>query len=171
MTPGMQRTFFKTREVATKYTLQDLEDKTIRRNLVQQMSTATSQLPGGVGERRKMRQQLEAMVHQIEAETADLGLNGGAGIIPAGFCTLTCPVYKWAQLHHTVLKSYPTGDPMDPKCREHYLHLASASPRPCQGNHDEKRLLHFGGIKPCSCSLVLRFEVRTGSPYGTAPPH
>ena len=45
MTPGMQRTFFKTREVATKYTLQDLEDKTIRRNLVQQMSTATSQLP------------------------------------------------------------------------------------------------------------------------------
>ena len=34
MTPGMQRTFFKTRDAATKYTLQDLEDKHIRRNLV-----------------------------------------------------------------------------------------------------------------------------------------
>ena len=97
MTPGMQRTFFKTREAACQYTLKDLEDKQIRRNLVQQMSTATTQLPGSIGERRNMRQQLEAMVHQIEAETADLGENAGAGRIPAGFCTLTCPVYKWRQ--------------------------------------------------------------------------
>ena len=35
-----------------------------------------------------MRQELEAMVHQVEAETADLGMNGGAGRIPYGLCTL-----------------------------------------------------------------------------------
>ena len=56
MTPGMKRTFFKTREAASDFTLADLEDKGTRRNLVQQMSSATSKLPGSVGERRKMRQ-------------------------------------------------------------------------------------------------------------------
>ena len=98
------------------------------RNLVQQMSVATSQLPGSVGERRKMRQELEAMVHQIEAETADLGYNNGAGIIPAGFCTLTCLVYKWEQLFHTVLKAYPSGDPKDPAAREYYLRWQDLPP-------------------------------------------
>jgi hypothetical protein len=98
MTPGMQRTFFRTHEAATAYTLEDLSKKDVRKNLLQQMSTATNNLPGSVGERRTMRQQLEAMVHQKEAETADAGENGGAGRIPAGFCTLTCPVYKWHQL-------------------------------------------------------------------------
>ena len=68
-------------------------------------------MPGSVGERRKMRQELEAMVHQIEAETADAGENGGAGRIPAGFCTLTCPVYKWEQLHELVLRTYDSNDP------------------------------------------------------------
>ena len=92
MTPGMQRTFFRTREAARQYTLADLDDKQTRRNLVQQMST--NQLPGSIGERRKMRQELQAMVHQLEAETADQGENAGAGRIPAGVCTLTCPVYK-----------------------------------------------------------------------------
>ena len=58
MTPGMQRTFFKTREAASQYTLEDLGNKDVRRNLVQLMSTATNQLPGSIGERRKMRQQL-----------------------------------------------------------------------------------------------------------------
>ena len=104
MTPGMQRTFFRTREAATQYTLQDLESRSVRKNLIQQMSSATSGLPGSVGERRNMRQQLQAMVHQIEAETADADENGGAGRVPAGFCTLTCPVYKWHQLHDCVLK-------------------------------------------------------------------
>ena len=42
-------------------------DKTKRRELVQQMSTVTNLIPGSIGERRKMRQELEAMVHQIEA--------------------------------------------------------------------------------------------------------
>ena len=52
-----------------------------------------------------MRQELEAMVHQLEAETADNGENAGAGIIPCGFVTLTSAVYKWEQLHATMLKS------------------------------------------------------------------
>ena len=163
MTPGMQRTFFKTREVASKYTLHDLEDKNIRKNLVQQMSTATNQLPGSVGERRKMRQHLEAMVHQIEAETADLGLNGGAGIIPAGFCTLTCPVYKWSQLHHTVLKSYPSGDPLDPKCREHYLHWEALPPGPARELMMKKEFYKLSVTNPAAvawyCSLKLEVAV------------
>ena len=77
MTPTMRRTFFKTREAATDYTLADLEDKETRKNLGQQMSSATSKLPGSVGERRKMRQELEAMVHQIETVSADNGENAG----------------------------------------------------------------------------------------------
>ena len=60
------------------------------------------------------------MVHQIEAETADMGMNDGAGRIPSGFCTLTCAVYKWAQLHETVLKAYPSGDSDSPANREYY---------------------------------------------------
>ncbi len=56
-----------------------------------------------------MRQELEAMVHQIEAETADNGEQAGTGRIPAGFATFTCAIYKWEQLHSTILKSYPPG--------------------------------------------------------------
>ena len=52
-------------------------DKTKRRELVQQMSSVSHMIPGSIGERRKMRAELEAMVHQVEAETADLGMNGG----------------------------------------------------------------------------------------------
>ena len=73
MTPGIQRTFFKAPSVATEFTLEDLLDPGKRKGLVQQMSTATNRLPGSVGERRKMRQELEAMVHQLEAETTDAG--------------------------------------------------------------------------------------------------
>ena len=54
-----------------------------------------------------MRQKLEGMVNQIEAETADQGENNGQGRIPGGFCTLTCPVYKWEQLFEVALKAYP----------------------------------------------------------------
>ena len=74
-----------------------------------------------------MRQELEAMVHQIEADTADLGENAGGGRIPAGFCTLTCPVYKWHQLYDTILMSYPHGDPAGPQCRE-FADAGSRSP-------------------------------------------
>ena len=108
-------------------------DKRKRLEMVQQMSTVTNQIPGSIGERRDMRQQLEAMVHQIEAETADLGMNGGAGRIPSGFCTLTCSVYKWAQLHATLLKAYPSGDPADPAHREHYTQWAALPPQALPG--------------------------------------
>ena len=53
------------------------------------------------------------MVHQIETETADNGEHAGAGRIPAGFSTMTCAVYKWEQLHTTILKSYPPGSASD----------------------------------------------------------
>ena len=91
MALGVQRTFFRTRKACQDYTLESFADKDKRRELVQQMSTATNLIPGSIGERRKMRQELEAMVHQIEAETADTGMNGGTRRIPFfGFCTLTC---------------------------------------------------------------------------------
>ena len=128
MVPGVQRTFFRTREACQDYTLQSLVDPKLRRELVQQMSTATNAIPGSIGERRKMRQELEAMVHQVEAETADLGMNGGAGRIPSGFCTLTCAVYKWAQLHETVLKSYPSGPSDNPAYREYYTKWQEEAP-------------------------------------------
>ena len=120
MVPGVQRTFFRTRQAASDYTLDSLMDKTKRRELVQQMSSVANMIPGSIGERRKMRAEPEAMVHQVEAETADLGMNGGAGRIPSGFCTLTCAVYKWAQLHEAVLKSYPSGPADNPAYREYY---------------------------------------------------
>ena len=100
-------------------------DKTKRRELVQQMPGVTNLIPGSIGERRKMRQELNAMVHQVEAETADLGVNGGAGRIPSGFCTLTCSVYTWAQLRATLLKAYPSGDSANPAHREHYTQWES----------------------------------------------
>ena len=116
----MQNTFLKTHAAAKDYTLQDLDDPQKRKDLVGQMSTSTGRLPGSVGERRKMRQQLEGMVNQIEAETADQKENGGQGRIPGGFCTLTCPVYKWEQLFDMVLKSYPSGSSDDPNAMEFY---------------------------------------------------
>ena len=36
-----------------------LQDKKMRRQMIQKMSTATQNIPGGIGERRLMRQQLE----------------------------------------------------------------------------------------------------------------
>ncbi|CAK0889497.1 unnamed protein product [Prorocentrum cordatum] len=114
MVAGAQRVFFCAKKACQDYTLESLMDKGERRELVQQMSTVTNLIPGSIGERRKMRQELEAIVHQIEAETADFGMNGGAGRIPSGFCTLTCSVYKWAQLHATLLKACPSGDADNP---------------------------------------------------------
>ena len=70
MSPGVQRTFFRTRKALQDYTLESLLDPALRRELVQQMSSATSAIAGSIGERRNMRAELEAMVHQVEAETA-----------------------------------------------------------------------------------------------------
>ena len=68
------------------------------------------------------------MVHQVEAETSDLGMKGGAGRIPAGFCTLTCAVYTWAQLHETALKAFPSGSSDDPTYREDYTQWQALPP-------------------------------------------
>ena len=164
LTPTMKRTFFKTREAATQYTLADLENKDSRRNLVQQMSSATSKLPGSVGERRKMRQELEAMVHQIETETADNGENGGAGRIPAGFSTLTCAVYKWEQLHTTILKSYPPGSASDPQAREYYQQWRNLPDGSSEKDTTMKKTyyelaLHNPGTVAWYCSLKLEMMV------------
>ena len=125
MAPSLQRIFLKTHQSAGDYTLEDLQDAKKRRDLVSQMSTSTAKLPGSVGERRLMRQRLDAMVNQIEAETADHKENAGQGRIPAGFCTLTCPVYKWEQLFDVVLRSYPSGDEGDPDAYQHYTQWKS----------------------------------------------
>ena len=79
MIPGVQRTFFRVCQAAQDYSLESLMDSKVRRELVQQMSSASNAIPGSIGERRKMRQELEAMVCQVEAEAADLGMDGGVG--------------------------------------------------------------------------------------------
>ena len=71
MVPGVQRTFFRTCQAAENYTLESLVDKDKRRELVQQMPTAANSIPGPIGERRQMRQELEAVVNQVEAERAE----------------------------------------------------------------------------------------------------
>ena len=65
MIPGVQRTFFRTRQAAQDYSLESLMDSKVRHELVQQMSSVSNVIPGTVGERREMRQELEAMVHQV----------------------------------------------------------------------------------------------------------
>ena len=45
-------------------------DIQVRRELVKQMSSVTSAIPGSIGERRNMRAEMEAMLQQVEAETA-----------------------------------------------------------------------------------------------------
>ena len=110
-----------------------------------------------------MRQQLEAMVHQIEAETADLGENAGAGRIPAGFCTLTCPVYKWRQLHDTLLKSYPSESASDPKAREYYQQWHPLPSGPEQELAMKKAFYELAVGNPAAvdwyCSLKLELAV------------
>ena len=47
------------------------------------LSTVTAQMPGSAGEKAKMRQELETMVEQKEAESAEAGENAGRGRTPA----------------------------------------------------------------------------------------
>ena len=69
-THGAQNVFFRIHPDAQDLTLEDLTTPATRRKLVQQMSTHSAQIAGSVGERRKMRQELESMVDQKETETA-----------------------------------------------------------------------------------------------------
>ena len=110
-----------------------------------------------------MRQELEAMVHQVEAETADLGMNGGAGRIPSGFCTLTCAVYKWTQLHETVLKSYPSGSSDNPAFREYYTKWQAESPGSARESAMKKAYYELAVQNPGAvawyCGLKLEMAV------------
>ena len=54
-----------------------------------------------------MRQELETMVDQKEAESAEAGENAGRGRTPALFMTCTTAPYKWQQLHNKILQSLP----------------------------------------------------------------
>ena len=71
------------------------------------MTTSTANIPGSLGEKRFMRQRLESFVDQKEQETVDVNENLGRGRLPAGFCTLTCAIYRWSSLHDLILRSYP----------------------------------------------------------------
>ena len=110
-----------------------------------------------------MRQELESMVHQLEAETADANENAGAGRIPAGFCTLTCSVYKWHQLYETVLKSYPSGDGTDPLCRECYQRWMTESPGSARDAAMKKAFYELSNVNSgavaCYCGLKLDMAV------------
>ena len=109
-TPVCKDVFLRVNPDVQDLTLQDLEAPAVRRRVVQQMSTATQTVPGSIGERRRMRAELEALVEQKEDETAELGENAGKGRLPAVFTTLTASVYKWEQLHRLILQTYSVAD-------------------------------------------------------------
>ena len=73
---------------------------------MQRMTNSSALLPGSVGERRQMRQNLETMVDQQEVETSRSSGQEGPGRLPAGFATFTTAPYKWTHLHDMILKSY-----------------------------------------------------------------
>ena len=104
-TPGMRSVFYRFHEQAQDLTLQDMKNPDIRRGLLYKMSTVTAVMPGSVGEKARMRQELETMVEQKETETAEAGENAGLGRTPALFTTCTTAPYKWEQLHSKILQS------------------------------------------------------------------
>jgi hypothetical protein len=139
-TPGLRELFWRVTSGAAELTIEDLATAKQRKKLVQQMSTSAANLPGSVGERRTMRQYLEALVDQKEMETAEHEMHG-RGRLPAGFCTFTCPVYKWQQLHDLLLSTYTANErerfgewryaakeEQDSKKRDVYYLLANSNP-------------------------------------------
>ena len=103
----MRSVFWKIHSDLGELRLEHLQDTALRKKIVQQMTTSTANIPGSLGEKRSMRQSLEAFVDQKEQETADVNENMGRGRLPAGFCTLTCAIYRWASLRDLILQSYP----------------------------------------------------------------
>jgi hypothetical protein len=106
-TPGIRNVFWKIHPELGDLRLEHLQDSALRKKIVQQMTTSTANIPGSLGEKRFMRQCLESFVDQKEQETADVNENLGRGRLPAGFCTLTCAIYRWSSLHDLILRSYP----------------------------------------------------------------
>lgn len=109
-TPVCKDVFLRVNPEVKDVTLEELDSASVRRKVVQQMATATQTVPGSIGERRRMRAELESMVEQKEDETAELGENGGKGRLPAVFATLTASVYTWEQLHRMMLSTYSLDD-------------------------------------------------------------
>ena len=110
------------------------------------------------------------MVNQVETETADNGENGGAGRIPAGFSTMTCAVYKWEQLHTTILKSYPPGSASDVDCasnphtQEYYTRWRSLPEGSIAREEAMKKVsyelsLQNSGVVAWCCTLKLEMAV------------
>ena len=62
--------FYHTNTGVDELLLCELRDPVRKKQIVQRMTTATAQLPGSVGERRQMRQNLETLVDQKEVETS-----------------------------------------------------------------------------------------------------
>jgi hypothetical protein len=106
-TPGIRNVFWKIHQELGDLRLEHLQDNALRQKIVQQMTTSTANIPGSLGQKRFMRQCLESLVDQKEQETADVNENLGRGRLPAGFCTLTCAIYRWSSLHDLILRSYP----------------------------------------------------------------
>ena len=103
--PGMRKVFYRLNDGYQDLNLSDMKSADVRRALLYKMSTVTATMPGSVGEKAKNRQELETMVEQKEAETAEAGENGGLGRTPALFTTCTTAPYKWEQLHAKILQS------------------------------------------------------------------
>jgi hypothetical protein len=161
LSPSQRNVFMKIYPNAADASLSDLADPALRKTLIKQMSTTSANIPGSISERGQMRQHLEAMVDQIEHETADLGEHHGAGRLPAGFCTLTCQIFKWEQLYKTILKSYSTSS------EEYRAWLAiRATPASGTGSRDVAmkqlfyRLAHSNpGVVAWYCALKLEMGV------------
>ena len=159
LSPSQRNVFMKIFPKASEATLDDLRDAGNFRTLVKQMSTTSSSIPGSVSERGQMEQHLEAMVDQIEHETADLGENHGAGRLPAAFCTLTCQIFKWEQLYKTILKSYHTSSAE----YKAWLDIRGQSPSPAREAKMKKlfyQLAHANpGVVAWYCGLKLEMGV------------
>ena len=91
-----------------------------------------------------MRQELEAMVYQI-------------------YCPLTCPVYKWTQLHETILKSYPSGSIEDRRSRDYYQQWEHVPPGSARDAAMKNTFYELAVANPAAvewyCSLRLEMAV------------
>ena len=158
-TPKCREVFLRRMPGAQEVTLKDLQDPAARKKIVQQMATVARAIPGSVGERRHMRQLLEAMVDQIEAETADRGENGGRGRMPAGFCALTSAIYKWPQLFNIILRSYSAEE------REEFLSFDAPGLPPDKKNEMRQQAFYTAasrnpGVVAWYCAVRLEMAVK-----------
>jgi hypothetical protein len=96
---------------------QDLDLNVLRkekkRKMIHKMLGVQSNSPGSLGEKLRHRKELEAMVDQVEWETAVFGTNEGKGRIPALFFTFTVQIYKWEQLNRLIRRFYGLSETVE----------------------------------------------------------